>query len=301
VQVAEQGIAEPVLVGAPEDVHQLASQVGINCAGIAVADNRDEQTLQRYAEAYVASRGVRLGVAQKLVRKRLYFAGMMVKTGEAAGMVAGVDTATGAVIQAAALTVGFQSGISTPSSFFIMVLPKFTGETNKVLVFADAAVNVLPDAQQLAEIGVAAGRNARDLLGIEPRVAFLSFSTKGSAINEQTEKVVTAVKIAREIDPSLACDGEFQADAALVPRVASEKVHEESPVAGKANVLIFPDLNSGNIAYKLVQHLAGAQAIGPILQGFAKPVNDMSRGATVDDVIKVTAITVVQAQRQEER
>ncbi|NCO35183.1 MAG: phosphate acetyltransferase [Armatimonadetes bacterium CG2_30_59_28] len=297
-QVGLEGIAQPVIVGKLEKTEAAAALAGVDLGGIEWADNSDDMTLERYADAYASARDVKIGIGRKLVRKPLSFAGMMVKLGDASGMVAGVDTATGHVIQAASLTIGFQAGLSTSSSFFIMVLPSFMDETNKALVFADAAVAVAPDSQQLAEIAVASGRNARDLLGMDPKIAFLSFSTKGSAVNEQTHKVVAAVEIARQIDASLDYDGELQADAALVPRVAAKKV-QESSVAGKANVLIFPDLSSGNIAYKLVQYLAGAQAIGPILQGFAKPVNDMSRGATVGDIVKVSAITVVQAQKAE--
>jgi len=209
-------------------------------------------------------------------------------------MVGGIANATASMIQAATLTIGFQPGINTPSSFFVMIIPSFRGEENVPIIFADCAVNIQPDARQLAEIGVASARNTRCLLGIEPRVAFLSFSTKGSANHADADKVIEAVKIAREIEPSCLMDGELQGDAALIPSVAAKKV-KESSVAGRANVLIFPDLDAGNIAYKLVQWLGGARAIGPILQGFAKPVSDLSRGASVDDVVGVTAITSVQA------
>jgi phosphate acetyltransferase len=288
------GLAEPILVGAPEAIAAAAAAAGVSLDGIEITGPHDEARLNAFAADYAAASGVKEGIAMRLVRKPLAFGGMMVRRGLADGMVAGVATATGAVIQAAAVTVGFQTGISTPSSFFMMVLPEFMGEKGKVLVFADAAVQVQPDSRQLAEIAVAAGRNARELLGLDPKVAFLSFSTKGSAVHADTEKVVAALARAREIDPDMTFDGELQADAALAPRVAAKKA-PQSPVAGRANVLVFPDLDAGNIAYKLVQYLAGAQAIGPILQGFAKPVNDMSRGATVEDLVNVTAITVVQA------
>lgn len=293
-RVKDEGLAAPILVGVPESIGEAAGVAGISLDGIEIAGPHDEARLEAFAADYAASAGLKEGIARRLVKKPLAFGGMMVRLGLADGMVAGVATATGAVIQAAAVTVGFQEGLSTPSSFFMMVLPEYMGERNKVLVFADAAVQVQPDPRQLAEIAVAAGRNARDLLGLDPKVAFLSFSTRGSAVHADTEKVLESLALAKTIDPDLTFDGELQADAALVPRVAAKKV-SDSPVAGQANVLIFPDLDAANIAYKLVQYLAGAQAIGPILQGFARPVNDMSRGASVDDLVNVTAITVAQA------
>jgi phosphate acetyltransferase len=292
-RVKEEGLAFPVLVGQPEAIAEVAAAIGVSLDGIEITGPHDEARLGALAADYAAG-GVKEGIARRLVGKPLAFGGMMVRMGLADGMVAGVAAATASVIKSAALTIGFQEGISTPSSFFLMIVPAFMEEQDKVFVFADAAVQVQPDARQLAEIAVASGRNARELLGLDPKVAFLSFSTKGSAVHAETEKVLQALELARQIDPSLLFDGELQADAALVPRVAAKKVIH-SPVAGQANVLIFPDLDSGNIAYKLVQYLAGAQAIGPILQGFAKPVSDMSRGASVDDLVNVTAITVVQA------
>lgn len=295
-RVKDEGVAVPILVGAPEALAEAAAGAGVALDGIELTGPHDEARLEAFAFDYAAKADVKEGIARRLVKKPLAFGGMLVRQGLADGMVAGVATATGAVIQAAAVTVGFQEGITTPSSFFMMVLPEFMGEKDKVFVFADAAVQVQPNPQQLAEIAVASGRNARELLGLAPKVAFLSFSTKGSAVHADTEKVLAALAIARAIDPSLTFDGELQADAALVPRVAAKKVGD-SLVAGQANVLIFPDLDAANIAYKLVQYLAGAQAIGPILQGFAKPVNDMSRGASVDDLVNVTAITVAQAQK----
>lgn len=291
----ELGTADPILIGEAEEIKALAGKAGVDLAGVDVLSPREEIRLEKYADDYAAVRGVKVGVAKKLVRKPLSFAGMMLKTGNADGMVAGVASATASVIQAASLTVGFQEGLSTPSSFFIMIVPKFDGSEEKTLLFADCAVNIQPTARQLAEIGVASGTNASALLGIEPKVAFLSFATKGSAGHADVDKVIEAWKTAREIAPELQIDGELQADAAVIQRVAAKKV-KESPVAGEANVLVFPDLDSGNMAYKLVQYCANAKAIGPILQGFAKPVNDMSRGASVDDLIAVTAITSVQAQ-----
>ena len=185
-------------------------------------------------------------------------------------------------------------GIKTPSSYFLMVIPKFLGGEDKAFIYADCAVNIDPTAEELADIALASAESARRLLGEEPRVAFLSFSTKGSAASPSVEKVKKALEITRGRNGKLAIDGEFQADTAIVPRVAAKKVKGESMVAGKANVLIFPDLDSGNIAYKLTQYMAGAQAIGPFLQGFARPIADLSRGATVEDVIATAVISLAQ-------
>lgn len=289
------GIADPILLGDVAAIEKIASDSGLSLDGIRVISPKEEEsTVERYAEVYAANRGVKVGVGKKLVRKPLAFGGMMVRTGDADGMVAGVASATSSVIQAAAVTIGFLEGLSTPSSFFVMIIPEFEGEKDKLFVFADCAVNIQPNARQLADIAVASGRNAKALLGMDPKIAFLSFATRGSASHADVDKVVEALKIARETAPDLEMDGEFQADTAIVARVAEKKV-KESTVAGKANVLVFPDLDSGNMCYKLVQYLAGAKAVGPILQGFAKPVNDMSRGASVDDLIGVTAITTIQA------
>ena len=294
-KVKELGIAEPILIGDREKILTLSKECRAELKGIKIITPEFEpEKLEKYAEEYAATRDVKLSLANRLIKKNMSFAGMMVKMGEADGMVAGVATATASVIQFASLTIGFQKGMSTPSSFFIMVLPEFVGEKDKIFVFADCAVNVSPDSRQLAEIGIASGLNAKSLLGLDPKIAFLSFATKGSANHKDVDKVNKAVEIAKELKPDLTIDGELQADAAIVQRVAEKKV-KQSDVAGRANVLVFPDLDAGNISYKLVQYLANAKAYGPILQGFAKPVNDMSRGATIDDLIGVTAITVVQA------
>ncbi len=294
VKVKELGIALPMIIGKADPVKSLAREKGCDLDGIPVIEPEGDDTFKSYVDDYAARRGVDPKIAQKILRRPLAFGGMMVRHGQADGMVAGVATATASVIQAAALTIGYQEGISTPSSFFIMILPEFNGEKDKIFIFADCAVNVQPTAEQLADIAIASGMNAKKLLGIEPKIAFLSFSTKGSAAHSDADKVISAVKIAQEKRPDWAIDGEMQGDAAIVMRVAQKKV-KESGVAGQANVLVFPDLDAGNIAYKLVQYMGGATALGPVLQGFAGAVNDMSRGASVDDLIGVTAITAVQA------
>ncbi len=226
--------------------------------------------------------------ATKLLQKPLYAAGAMVATGAAHAMLAGVANPTARVIEAALMTIGLTENINTPSSFFLMQWP------DKCLLFSDCAVNIQPSAEQLADIAVAAAASAKLILG-DARVALLSFSTKGSGRHADADKVIEAWHIVQSKSPHLIIDGELQGDAALSQAVASRKINGLSPVAGRANVLIFPDLDAGNIAYKLLQYLGGAQAIGPVLQGFAKPVSDLSRGATVQDIVDTAALLLSMA------
>lgn len=301
--VFKEGIANPILLGQKSRIEQTAVENNIDINGISVIEPQESEKLEKYAVSYSERKvDISTSIAKRLVKKVLFFGAMMVSCDDADGMVGGIAHATASVIQVSGLAIGYGEGISTPSSFFIMVVPEALGQKDKLIIFADCAVNINPTAEQLADIAIASGRNAKGLLGIEPRVAMLSFSTKGSASHDLVDKVIQATDMARAKAPDLKIDGELQADAALVERVAAKKVHvlrvlqaKESDVAGQANVLIFPDLNAGNIAYKLVQYLAKAKAYGPILQGFKKPVNDLSRGASVEDVVGITAITVVQA------
>ncbi len=295
--VAREGIAVPVLLGDPDVLARCAQEKGLCLDGAQRIPLTDSSRLERYTTIYAESRNLRPAIARKVIAKPLAFGGMMLRTGEADAMVAGAAHPTASVIQAASLTVGLEPGLSTPSSYFVMVMPEFRGRREYPLIFSDCALNVSPTSEQLADIAAATATSARSLLTEEPAVAFLSFSTHGSANHSDVDKVRAAVQIARERYPNLRVDGELQGDAALMPSVAQKKTRH-SLVAGQANILIFPDLDAGNIAYKLVQYLAGALALGPLLQGFAKPVTDLSRGATVEDIVGITAILVCQAQRR---
>ena len=295
----KEGIAQVILLGNESRIKEKASELGLDFSkDILIVDPAIHPSRNKYAAMMAEirkSRGLSTEEALSLLDDPLYYAVMMIKAGDADGEVAGAANATGDVLRPAFQFIKTKPGTRIVSSAFFMQVPDESFGEKGLLVFADCAVNPNPNAEELAEIAANTADTARCLGNINPRVAMLSFSTMGSARNEYTEKVVQATQLVKAARPDLKVDGEMQLDAALIPEVGQRKA-PGSPIAGNANVLIFPSLEAGNIGYKLVERLAHAQALGPVLQGMAAPINDMSRGCTADDIVNVIAITVLQAE-----
>ncbi|CDN30840.1 Phosphate acetyltransferase [Mucinivorans hirudinis] len=300
-EVIAEGLADVILIGNQQKITDLSHDWGLeNIAKATVVDPLDNPKKDEYIDLMLqirGSKGLTREQAEELIKNPLYLAVLMIKAGDADGEVAGANNATGDVLRPAFQYVKTKPGVSVVSGAFIMLLKdKHYGE-NGMMVFADCAVHPNPTAEELAQIAVSTGETTKAITGMTPRIAMLSFSTKGSAKHEMVDKVVQATKIAQEMAPDLQIDGELQADAAIVPGIGSSKA-PGSKIAGRANVLVFPTLEVGNIAYKLVQRLAEAEAIGPVLQGMAAPINDLSRGCSMSDIVSLVAITVCQAQTQ---
>lgn len=285
----KEGIAKPILTGNPETIKKVSDENNLSLEGITIIDTENSPWLDEFSTLLYEkrkSKGLTLEHAKETVKNPLYFAGLMLDTGKTDVVVGGNVSSTGDVLRAAIHTVGVAPGISIVSSYFLMVW------TDKIYCFADCAVNPQPNAEQLADIAITSARNFKSVTGIEPKIGMLSFSTNGSAEHDDVNKVRTATQILKQKAPDLAVDGEMQFDAAIVPSIGKRKF-PGSDVAGNVNVMVFPDLDAGNIGYKITQRLGGAEAIGPFIQGLNKPYCDLSRGASVEDMIAVAAINIL--------
>ncbi len=288
-------IADVTLIGDTKEIETLAKEYNLNLSKVEVINPTHSPDYNQYVEDFIEIRKhkkLSLESAQATIAKPLFFGAMLVRHDKVDASVAGAVNTTGNVMRAAISVLGLKEGINTVSSCFMMTLPKYRDEHDKVFLYADGAVMPNPTAEQLVSIAASTADTMKNLLGMEPKIAFLSFSTKGSASHPDVDKVVKAVEMFKKEYPDIIADGEFQLDAAIVPEVAQSKA-PDSLLAGDANILIFPDLDAGNIGYKLTQRLANATATGPIIQGLSKPANDLSRGCSVNDIVDVTAIAVL--------
>ncbi len=296
--ITDEKIAKVTLLGDEEEIKKVAEKFNVCLCGIDIINPLTDPDFEHYANGFYELRkakGMTPEKARETIKNTLFYACMMIKEGKADGMVSGAINTTGNTLRPGLQIIKMAKGINTISSCFIMEIPNKEYGDNGLMLFGDCAININPNPDELASIAIATANTAKTLLGMDPKVAMLSFSTKGSAKHENVDKVTAALAKVKELAPYLDVDGELQADAAMVPKVAALKA-PGSKVAGHANVLIFPDLQAGNIGYKLVQRLAGAEAVGPVSQGFAKPINDLSRGCSIADIVSVVAITAVQAQ-----
>jgi len=298
-QVRNMGIAYPMLVGKPESVSALAGSIGVSLEGVTVVDHVNQGKVEHLITEYTKiDPDLPASALKRMLKDPLNFAAMMVRLGESDCMVAGLSHTTAEIIMASEMIIGLQEGISTVSSMGIASIPGYEGPEGNLLAIADCAVCPAPEPNELADIAITTADTVRSLMGWQPRVALLSFSTKGSASHELIDNVLKALEMVHKRRPDLLIDGELQLDSAIVPEVAAKKVPGDSPVAGRANILVFPDLNAGNIGVKLIQCFAKAVAYGPMLQGFAKPVSDLSRIASIEEIVGAITMVVVRAQKK---
>lgn len=290
-KLQESGLLHPILVGSRKRIQEIMAEQKVSATDFCIVDPMEDEALPRYIDSYCRERQMPVEVGRRILSQPLYFSAMMVKMGSAQGMVGGIDHATEEIIMASELMLGLKEGISVPSSFYLVEIPGFKGSKGDLMIFSDPSMNPDPSAVELADIAYTTAQSARTLLGWEPIVALLSFSTKGSAAHPFVHKIQTAYESLGQKNCDFVFDGELQADAAINPEISMKKTKGGSPVAGKANILIFPDLNACNISAKLVQQFTGARFYGPILQGFQFPVSDLSRGASVADIIGSALLT----------